>query len=84
MIDISLYSKFQNDLKTNYLNIHAFIVIGWDRNDTTRHQFGSPNEDSIFLSEKKELFDGDYYDDVDIIDHLHFYQTTDIMYYLLN
>ena len=53
MIDISLYSKLQNDLKTNYLNIHAFIVIGWDRNDTTRHQFGSPNEDSILLAENK-------------------------------
>ena len=66
MIDLSLYPKFKKDIDSPHINIHYLFIIGWDRQDDTASDFGSPVEDSIFISQRKETFDNVYYGDYDL------------------
>ena len=63
MINLDLYPKFKADIQTKHLNIYALVILGWNKDDTTLTPFGSPTENSIFLSEKKENIDNFYFKD---------------------
>ena len=66
MIDLNLYPKFRADIDSPVVSIHYIMIIGWDRLDLNETSVGSPVENSIYLSQKKERFDGVYYQDYDL------------------
>ena len=66
MINLDLYPKFKADIQTRNLNIYALIILGWDKDDKTLTPFGSPTDDAIFISERKENIDNYYFKDCDL------------------
>ena len=65
MINLDLYPKFKADIQTRNLNIYALVILGWDKDDKTLTPFGSPTDDAIFISERKENIDNYYFKDYD-------------------
>ena len=66
MINLDLYPKFKADIQTRNLNIYALVILGWDKDDKTLTPFGSPTDDAIFISERKENIDNYYFKDCDL------------------
>ena len=65
LINLDNYIRFKADLDSPASNISYLLIIGWSE-ESDRTLVGAPSDDAIFISQKKENFDGDYYSDHDM------------------
>ena len=66
MINLDLYPRFKSDIDSPHINIYYILIIGWDKEDFSVTDIGSPSENAIYVSQRKENFDGNYYEDYDL------------------
>jgi len=66
VIRLEDYPIFNSDINTKNTNLSAICVIGWNKSDNTRTEIGTPADDAIYISQKKEVLDNIYYADVDL------------------